>query len=938
MSDKTWITGEFVETVQLQVVCQTLINKLAPDATEISMEHLEAYGSLDKALQVFYEDSIREVVEKTKDALRQHGETELKEGVLRSWFEKKLITPAQTRGLAYRGTTHTEGLPNEAIDVLDQAHIIREERRGSGRWYELSHDRFIDPILTSNKEWMVQYSGAAKVRQWLEERAARWNKTQDEGVLLSENELAEAERWVKSVEACELGYDPAVMSLMQASRANLKNKQRERELELESARRLARSARRFKWASVGMTLRFLLALATTLIASDQWRKAHANLQLAREREQTAERLQNEALDWAKREYKAKQEAADQAKQAESARQEAATRAEQAEKARREAEKARQEAERTKGQLRGALKKVEDRAREAEVAHQTDRLSREAFRLSRRPESQQDAIEQFNHAIDVYRDTGDRDAQVDSYLNQGQVYRDMGEEERAEDAFNKALQLYRAKPADPVKQATTLNNIGVIYSSSSASSDDGPDDEALATAKTKFYSALTIFRALQDSLGEAATLTNLGDAQLNMSSTDERNRAVEFYEAAGGIYDKIRMDPAHVNDEKATRALLGFMISVASKHALLAQIDETFSTEELFEFYSDALAGYKKLNDKRSMAMVHNKIGEAAEEALESAQGERIEHYKKLVEDNYQQAAELYKQSQDPIGEAGAHIKLGMYYQGLEDEQQWRKAVDEFHRALDIFELIQDRAGQVRAHKLLYQFYAKSSNPDDKAKAVAALVRVGELYASLENIRGQSDTYLKLGSVYESLQDRDKAEKAFKAALDLYENSHDAKSQADIFSEIGSIYAASKDKSGVELAIQRYTQAAGIYQATGSVETLAKTYDRLAEIHSQTPWRLGFANDEAIQWYNKAIHYYETEADIYRSKNGSKDATTKIARVLRSIAIVYRDRLGDKAKALDLFNQSLKLYQDAKNSTGMRTVRNDIANLTNQSVPQSQSKP
>ena len=151
MSDKTWITGEFVETVQLQVVCRTLINKLQPNATEISMEHLEAYGSLDKALQVFYEDSIREVVEKTSAALRRKGETEIKEGVLRNWFEKKLITPAHTRGLAYRGTTHTEGLINEAVDVLDQAHIIREERRGSGRWYELSHDRFIDPILTSNK-------------------------------------------------------------------------------------------------------------------------------------------------------------------------------------------------------------------------------------------------------------------------------------------------------------------------------------------------------------------------------------------------------------------------------------------------------------------------------------------------------------------------------------------------------------------------------------------------------------------------------------------------------------------------------------------------------------------------------------------------------------------------------------------------------------------
>src|SRR5215207_6018186 len=136
MSDKTWITGEFVETVQLQVVCQTLINKLAPNATVITMEHLEAYGNLDKALQVFYEDCLQEVIEKTRDVLRSKGESDLKEGVLRNWFEKKLITPAQTRGLAYRGATHTEGLINEALDVLDQAHIVREERRGSGRWYE----------------------------------------------------------------------------------------------------------------------------------------------------------------------------------------------------------------------------------------------------------------------------------------------------------------------------------------------------------------------------------------------------------------------------------------------------------------------------------------------------------------------------------------------------------------------------------------------------------------------------------------------------------------------------------------------------------------------------------------------------------------------------------------------------------------------------------
>ena len=927
MSDKTWITGEFVETVQLQVVCQTLINKLAPDATEISMEHLEAYGSLDKALQVFYEDSIREVVEKIRDPLRHHGESELKEGGLRNWFEKKLITPAQTRGLAYRGTTHTEGLPNEAIDVLDQAHIVREERRGSGRWYELSHDRFVDPILTSNKEWLVQFSGAAKVRQWLEERSARWNETQDEGVLLSENELAEADRWVKSVEASELGYDPSVTSLIQASRANLKNKQRERELELESARRLARSARRFKWASVGLALMFVLALATTLIASDQWRKAHGNLQLAKQHQAEAEEAQQKTEEWAKREYEAK-------KQAEEAKQNAAKRADQAEKALKEAKRAREDAVRSKTQLRGALEKVEK-------AHQTDQLSREAFRLSRRPESQQEAVEQFNHAIDVYRETKDRDAQVDSYLNQGQVYRDMGEEERAEDSFNKALQLYRTEHADPLKQAKTLNNIGVIYTSAS-DTDGESNEEALKTAKTKFYSALTIYRALKDTFGEAATLANIGDAQLNMSSKDDRKRSTEFYEQAMNIYEKYingKVDTKQKSDtkQKATRVAAGWLISMGNKYAALAEADDSLSTDGRIELYGGALGFYTELNDKRGLALAYTKIGEAAEEALQSAQADKVDEYNGFVLESYQKAATLYKECQDPIGEAGSYIRLGQYYQTLKNQEEWRKAVDEFKHALTIYESIHDRPGQIRAHKLLYEFYANSSDANDKPQAVAALMRVNELYASLENIRGQSDTYLKLGKLHESLHAREEAEKAFKDALDLW-SSGDKKTQAEVLSDIGEFYAASKDKTAVDLAVERLGQAAALYKETESLETLAKTYDRLAEIHSQSPWRLDFPSEKATEWYLKAIDNYKAEADIYRAKTGAKADPAKLARVLRSIAYVYNLRLDDKVKAADYYNQALKLYEEARNSSMIRVVKAEIDSLAKQSAPQSQSKP
>lgn len=923
MSDKTWITGEFVETVQLQVVCRTLISKLAPNATEISMEHLEAYGSLDKALQVFYEDSIREVVEKTREVLRRKGEAEIKEGVLRNWFEKKLITPAQTRGLAYRGTTHTEGLINEAVDVLDQAHIIREERRGSGRWYELSHDRFIDPILTSNKEWLLQYSGAAQVRQGLEERATRWNKTQDETALLSENELIEAERWVGSAEASELGYDSLVANLIQASRTNIKSKRAQRELEVESAARLARSARRFKWASVGFAVMFLFFVATTLIAADQWRKAQTNFrlaqtnfELAKQREITAEESRQETYEWASREYKAKEEAAKKAYEAN--------------EAKKQAEKAREEAENARGQLKGALKKAEDRAREAERARKTDRLSREAFRLSRRRESQGDAIEQFSSAINVYKETGDRDAQADSYLNQGQVYKDMGENERAEEAFNKALQLYRHKPADPLKQANTLNNIGLIYSSSSGSSDSSAgekSEDALATAKTKFYTALTIYRALKDVFGEAATLTNIGDAQLAMSARDDRRRAEEYYDQAANIYDNhIRTNNEF--REKAQKAMAVLLVSLGDKSFLLSDADDADTPYHRIVLYDEALKAYRELNDKRGMAMAYTRMGDIAEEVLESAEADHTE-IEKLLVDSYTKAAELYRETHDPIGEAGAHLRLGDYYRGLDDREKWRKAISEYQQALEIYRGIDDRAGQIRAHKLLYEFYARSSEPQDKAKAIDALVLMNDLYKSLENVRGQSDTFLKLGALHESLQARDKAEDAFAKALSFYSSSGDRKTEADILREIGKIYAASRDKSGVELAVQRLREAAVIYLATDSTETLAATYDTLAEIHSQSPWRLAFTSDEATQWYLTAVQYYELEADMYRAK-GSKSDPLKVAKVLRFIASVYRDRLDDKAKALEYLNQSLKLYEEARNSSGVRAVKTDIVNLTKQS--------
>jgi hypothetical protein len=147
--------GEFVEPVQLQVVCQSLWTELPPDVTQITSEHLRAFGNIDQALTRFYERAIRDTVEVS-------GNIPLYvEWRLRKWFEEEAITPAGTRGLVYRGSRKTGTITNEEVNVLESHHIIRGERRAGARWYELTHDRFISPIQKSNIAWRV-----AQLKRW----------------------------------------------------------------------------------------------------------------------------------------------------------------------------------------------------------------------------------------------------------------------------------------------------------------------------------------------------------------------------------------------------------------------------------------------------------------------------------------------------------------------------------------------------------------------------------------------------------------------------------------------------------------------------------------------------------------------------------------------------------------------------------------------------
>lgn len=142
-SDQTVeIVGDSVEPVQLQVVCESLWRQLPADVSIIGQGHLQTFGDVDQALSRFYENAVRVASQ----------QAQVNEDELRQWFDLTLITPAGTRGTVFRGQEETGRISNRAVDTLEDLHLIRAEVRAGSRWYELTHDRLIEPIKDSNQE------------------------------------------------------------------------------------------------------------------------------------------------------------------------------------------------------------------------------------------------------------------------------------------------------------------------------------------------------------------------------------------------------------------------------------------------------------------------------------------------------------------------------------------------------------------------------------------------------------------------------------------------------------------------------------------------------------------------------------------------------------------------------------------------------------------
>ena len=146
------VLGPYIEPVQLQVVCRQLWDELPRMTTTIDEEHIDELGNVDRALSRYYETQVRKVVD----------ETGMDESVLRGWFDQELITERGFRDQTSRGPGNGGKRTDRALQILTDAHIIRAERRRDVSWYELTHDRLLEPLQTSNRTWGQEHPESPK--------------------------------------------------------------------------------------------------------------------------------------------------------------------------------------------------------------------------------------------------------------------------------------------------------------------------------------------------------------------------------------------------------------------------------------------------------------------------------------------------------------------------------------------------------------------------------------------------------------------------------------------------------------------------------------------------------------------------------------------------------------------------------------------------------
>ncbi len=295
-----------------------------------------------------------------------------------------------------------------------------------------------------------------------------------------------------------------------------------------------------------------------------------------------------------------------------------------------------------------------------------------------------AIEQYEQALAISRESGDRRGEGNRLGNLGLAYRDLGQVERAIEYHEQSLAIAR-EIGDRRGEGADLGNLGLAYS------DLGQVERAIEYHEQ----SLAISREIGDRRGEGADLGNLGNAYSDLGQVE---RAIEYHEQALAIAREIgdrRKEGIHLGNLGLAYSDLGQVERAIEYHeqslaiareigdrrgegADLGNLGLAYSAlgqvERAIEYHEGALAIAREIGDRRGEGI---RLGNLASVYITLGRPEQAVEYA-------EQGLRIAQDIGDPLGEAFGRWELGRAYRALGQAERSR---DCLQQALAIFEEI-----------------------------------------------------------------------------------------------------------------------------------------------------------------------------------------------------------------------------------------------------------
>lgn len=503
------------------------------------------------------------------------------------------------------------------------------------------------------------------------------------------------------------------------------------------------------------------------------------------------------------------------------------------------------------------------------------------------------------------------------FREGEVLFEQGEYQRALTRINQALALYR-RAGDREGEAMAFYSMGLIYARQGYSSQ----------AVEPYRQALAIMREVGNRAGEGQVLYQLGLIQTNVGLF---NAAEERFAQALAIAREIgdRTSEAAVLKaqarvlETATRLNIGSGVirDERSKDDLLA---------EALQLYTQALEIYRSSNDALGeidtllwMGTLH-----ANARDLDTAT------------EYFTAALDLSRTTKDDRGIATSLRYLGGVHQSRGRLEQ---ALDYFQEALAIQRTSGDLEGAAASLADIAYVYAILDQPTD---ALAFYQHALTLTRQAGTPTTEAELLSAVGATYEQLTQYARALEYYQQALDIWTELHNSASQAYTSARMGVMYQRLGQYEQALDALRRaqafrdtlryepkHINAIGIvYFEQGNLDEAMARFDVAQRLAYENADFLNMAiavnykglalaqegeHEEAIRMYGIAM-----------ANANQQRAFEERSTIMFNQAVSY-EQLGDSAAALEAYRQAIEIREQFRTLVGLEEFKTTVADHTSE---------